>query len=201
MSQSHISFSDSKLVEINSKNIDAIFDLAYATKNNVCGYELYSKPLCMLHEEAYEKLKNVVIAAKNLGLRLKIWDCYRPFEVQKHMFDCFAHDPKYVGFVSDPTTGVTSHCRGAAIDLTLTRQDGSELDMGTYFDDFTELAHHNCQKISVEAQKNRLILLGLMTICGFDFYSQEWWHYQLFNARNYPIVKLEELVSSRVLGK
>jgi zinc D-Ala-D-Ala dipeptidase len=26
-----------------------------------------------------------------------------------------------------------------------------------------------------------------MTAAGWDFYRNEWWHYQLFNARRYPL--------------
>jgi D-alanyl-D-alanine dipeptidase len=36
-------------------------------------------------------------------------------------------------------------------------------------------------------QRNRFILLGLMSAAGWDFYMKEWWHYQLFNARSYPL--------------
>ena len=37
------------------------------------------------------------------------------------------------------------------------------------------------------AQRNRPALLGVMTAAGWDFYRYEWWHYQLFNARRYPL--------------
>ena len=66
---------------------------------------------------------------------------------QKFMFEKFAHDPLYEGFVSDPKTGSTPHCRGVAIDLTLVDESGKELDMGTDFDEFSELAFHDCHKI------------------------------------------------------
>ncbi|MCI0487925.1 MAG: hypothetical protein L0229_15140, partial [Blastocatellia bacterium] len=42
------------------------------------------------------------------------------------------------------------------------------------------------QSLSAE-QRNRAILLGLMTAAGWDFYRNEWWHYQLFDARRYPL--------------
>jgi D-alanyl-D-alanine dipeptidase len=60
--------------------------------------------------------------------------------------------------------------------------------MGTGFDAFTPLSHHGCVEVSVEAQRNRLLLLGLMTAAGWDFYRNEWWHYQLFDARRYPVL-------------
>ena len=32
------------------------------------------------------------------------------------------------------------------------------------------------------------VMLGLMTNAGWDFYRNEWWHYQLFNARRLPLL-------------
>ena len=47
---------------------------------------------------------------------------------------------------------------------------------------------HGRTDVGVEAQRNRLLLMGLMTAAGWDFYRNEWWHYQLFDARRYPLV-------------
>ena len=27
-----------------------------------------------------------------------------------------------------------------------------------------------------------------MTAAGWEFYEHEWWHYQLFDARSYPVI-------------
>jgi D-alanyl-D-alanine dipeptidase len=177
------------LVEITPEKFDVIFDLRYATKNNACFQELYSSPFCFLHEAAIEPFKKAIAAAKNLGLKIKIWDAFRPFEIQKFMFKQFANDPSKDGFISNPDGGITPHCRGVAIDLTLIDENGKELEMGTDFDEFSNLAFHDSHEISAEAQRNRLILLGIMTVAGWDLYSKEWWHYQLPNPREYPIVK------------
>jgi len=174
------------LVEITAEKFDVIFDLRYASKNNVCNVAMYSRPFCYLHQDAADNLAKAVEAAKKIGLKIKIFDTYRPLEVQKFMFEKFSATE---GFVSNPEGGVIPHCRGAAIDLTLTDMAGNELDMGTDFDEFSDLAFHNCQTISADAQRNRLILMGLMTVAGFDFYSKEWWHYQLFKPREYPVVQ------------
>lgn len=171
------------LLEITAENFDVIFDLRYASKNNVCGHKLYSTPFAYMHEAAIKPLQQAIKSAKNLGLKLKIFDTFRPLQVQKYMYNQFPGD-----FISNPESGVVPHCRGVAIDLTLTDLDDNELDMGTDFDEFSELAYHNCDKISAEAQRNRLLLLGLMSAAGFDFFSKEWWHYQLFKPREYPII-------------
>jgi len=47
--------------------------------------------------------------------------------------------------------------------------------------------------VPVEAQRNRLLLMGLMTAAGWDFYRNEWWHYQLFDARRYPLISDADL--------
>jgi len=177
------------LVEITKEKFDVIFDLRYASANNVCGIKLYEFPFAYLHQDAADKLSKAIEIAKTLSLKLKIFDTYRPLEVQKFMFEKFEAQNGKEGFVSNPNGGVTPHCRGVAIDLTLTDTLGKELDMGTDFDEFSELAFHNSTKISFDARRNRLILLGIMTLAGFDFYSQEWWHYQLFNPREYQIMQ------------
>jgi len=84
-------------------------------------------------------------------------------------------------FLADPRRG-SPHSRGVAVDLTLLDGDGAALDMGTGFDAFTPLSHHACRDIPVAAQRNRFVLLGIMSAAGWDFYGKEWWHYQLFDA-------------------
>ena len=31
------------------------------------------------------------------------------------------------------------------------------------------------------------LLLGIMSAAGWDFYRMEWWHYQLFDSRRFPL--------------
>jgi D-alanyl-D-alanine dipeptidase len=180
------------LIEISPSQFDVILDLRYASDNNVCGHKMYAFPFCYLNNDAADGLKKAITLAKNAGFKIKIWDAFRPFEVQKYMFNKFPSNDPNGGFVSNPEGGAIPHCRGAAIDLTLCDLSGKELDMGTDFDEFTDLAFHRCDKISYEAQKNRLILAGIMSLAGFDFYSKEWWHYQLFDARKYEVVRLDD---------
>ena len=98
-------------------------------------------------------------------------------------------------FLADPRRG-SPHSRGIAVDLTLIDQQGQELEMGTAFDAFTSLSHHGNDEITAEAQRNRFLLLGIMTTAGWDFYRNEWWHYQLFNSRDYPLISDDDLPRS-----
>ena len=177
------------LVQITEEEFDIKLDVAYATSNNFVGKKVYEKPLCFLHEDLIGSLNKAIKLAKNQGLRLKIFDCYRPFSVQKYFYEQLGE--KYPGLVSNPDGGRVPHCRGLAIDLTLIDEKGRELDMGCGFDDVTDLAFHACQKISADAQKNRYLLLGIMVSAGFDFLLREWWHYNGFDLNRYPILDVK----------
>jgi D-alanyl-D-alanine dipeptidase len=171
------------LVEITPASHGVELDIAYATERNVTGKPVYRRAACYLHRDAAEKLSRAVDMAARLGLTLRIFDAFRPSEAQWRLWEA-CPDPE---FLADPRRG-SPHSRGAAIDLTL-MEGGRELDMGTGFDAFTPLSHHGSTEVSAKAQRNRLVLLGLMTAAGWDFYRNEWWHYQLFDARaRYPLL-------------
>lgn len=172
------------LVEITPTTFDVEISIAYATAHNFTGRPVYSRPGCYLHPDAAHCLRRAVDLAQPLGLRLKIFDAFRPAEAQ---WALWAHTPD-PDFLADPRRG-SPHSMGAAVDLTLIDAAGHDLDMGTAFDAFTPLSHHGSTQISPAAQRNRLLLLGLMTSAGWDFFRNEWWHYQLFSPRGkYPVL-------------
>jgi D-alanyl-D-alanine dipeptidase len=178
-----------RLVAIAPPSFDVDLALAYATPDNVTGRPIYRHARCYLHEAAAERLRQAIDLAARIGCRFRIFDAFRPTEAQWVLWNHFP-DPE---FVADPRRG-SPHSRGAAVDLTLLDADGNEIEMGTGFDDFRPIAHHANTEVSAMAQRNRAILLGLMTAAGWDFYRNEWWHYQLFDAR-----KLYPLISDRSL--
>ena len=171
------------LVEIGAASHDVLFDIAYATAANITGRPVYARPACYLNPEAADLLERAAALARPLGLSLKIFDAFRPSEAQWRLWEA-RPDPE---FLADPRRG-SPHSRGAAVDLTLVDGDGAELDMGTGFDAFTPLSHHASILVPAAAQRNRALLLGLMTAAGWDFYRREWWHYQLFDARRWPLL-------------
>ena len=177
------------MVEITAEDFDVEIALAYATPGNITRKPIYTRAACYLHETAAEHLRDAVRLAKPLGLRLKIFDAYRPAEAQWTLWDASSGNAE---FVADPRKG-SPHTRGVALDLTLIDASGRALDMGTGFDDLTPLSHHASTEIPLEAQRNRFILMGMMTAAGWDFYRNEWWHYQLFNARDYPLIDQAKL--------
>jgi len=171
------------LVEISLPGFDVDIEIAYATANNFTGAPVYSRPGCYLHPDAAAALGRAIGLAAVQGLRFRVFDAFRPSEAQWALWN-HTPDPE---FLADPRRG-SPHSRGVAVDLTLIDGAGRALDMGTGFDAFTPLSHHGNIGIAPEAQRNRHLLLGLMTAAGWDFYRNEWWHYQLFNSREYEVL-------------
>ncbi len=173
-----------QLIEIKKNTFNVTLDLKYASEDNILGKKVFQENRCFLLEDAAEKLLDAISIAKDIGYKFKIFDAYRPSYVQEALWN-FDPNPN---FLSDPKKG-SPHTRGIAIDLTLIDFHGNELDMGTKFDDFTKNAYHLSEEVNKKVKINRRLLLSIMTLAGFDFYHKEWWHYQLFNASNYPLIK------------
>jgi D-alanyl-D-alanine dipeptidase len=171
------------LVPIAPPDFDVDLDIVYATARNFTGKPVYARPGCHLHGDAADALRRAIAIAHPLGLRFRIFDAFRPREAQWVLWRA-RPDPE---FLADPRRG-SPHSRGVAVDLTLIDRAGRALDMGTDFDAFTPLSHHAVTAgIPADAQRNRLVLLGIMTAAGWARYRCEWWHYQLFDEGRYPL--------------
>jgi D-alanyl-D-alanine dipeptidase len=176
------------LVEIAPPAFHVDLSIAYGGNDNFTGKPVYARAACYLHRDAAALLTRAVDLAADIGYRLLIFDGFRPTEAQWVLWN---HTPN-PDFLADPRRG-SPHSRGVAVDLTLIDGNGTPLDMGTGFDDFTPHAHHGNRDIDPQAQINRHILLGLMTTAGWDFYRNEWWHYQMFDSRRYALIGDGEL--------
>jgi D-alanyl-D-alanine dipeptidase len=172
-----------------------IIETPYSSSQNFCQEKLYgnygNNNFIYLHNDTYKALSNALSLAKKQNLKIKIWDGYRPFEVQAFMAE---KHPDFVerGFVSHPLEGVATHVRGIAVDLTLVDSQNQELEMGSEFDEMSDKSHHDSKNISNLAVKNRNILIEIMLKAGFQKYQEEWWHYHL------PILDIQSDGSYRV---
>jgi D-alanyl-D-alanine dipeptidase len=176
------------LVHLHQGTHDLVVELVYATPFNVSGQAIYARPLCLIHRDAEVCLREAMRLAAVMGLRLKIFDAFRPEEAQWRLWET-APDPAYV---ADPRLG-SNHTRGIAVDLTLVNAQDEELDMGTGFDDMTVLSHHFNEQVSPVAQANRLMLLQVMQGAGFEPIPHEWWHYALPNHAQFPLLNSSRL--------
>jgi D-alanyl-D-alanine dipeptidase len=183
------------LVEITQQSHGVDLDIAYATSDNFTGRAIYRRSACYLHPDTAACLARAVDLADRLGFRLRVFDGFRPAEAQWQLWQHLP-DPRYI---ADPRRG-SPHSMGAAVDLTLVdRASGEALDMGTGFDDMRPLSWLGAAGLSPKAERHRTLLLGLMTNAGFDFYRNEWWHYQLFSPRGrYPVLS-DSVLADRMM--
>lgn len=172
-----------ELVDVAQAIPNIKIDLIYGTPHNLTGKPVYDFTVCLLVKDAAHQLKKVQLELEAMGLGLKIWDGFRPMAVQWKLWEILPDER----FVSDPRKG-GRHTRGTAVDLTIVDKDGNELLMPTGFDDFTEKAHSNYNGASTEAILNRELLKQIMHRHGFTVYPSEWWHYDLINWQNYPVL-------------
>ncbi|MEZ4988443.1 MAG: D-alanyl-D-alanine dipeptidase [Saprospiraceae bacterium] len=171
--------------EVNRIAPNIRLDIRYATANNFTGQVLYACPRCFLRPEAAQAIAAAQRELETEGLGLKMFDCYRPRDVQWKLWEIFPQP----GYVADPRTG-SIHNRGGAVDLTIVDSQGHELDMGTEFDFFGPRANHTFTDLPPEVLENRQKLKALMLKHGFSSIRSEWWHYN-FKAQEYPLADEE----------
>lgn len=177
--------SGNALVNLKEYSPHIIIDLKYATTDNFLKEAVYNDSNCYVLAILAKKLDQVQKILEQDGLGLKIYDGFRPLEIQEKMWT-IVPDSR---FVANPNTGGSIHNRGAAVDLTLVDLDGNELEMPTPFDTFSEQASQFSNEPTPEQRAHRMLLRRLMQAVGLDYIQTEWWHYQLPHGKQYPIIQ------------
>ena len=174
---------------------DALLDIRYYTTYNFVGARIdgYEAPVAVLTLEAADALKLVSDDMKQQGLRLVIYDAYRPQQAVDH-FARWAEDIADTRMKAVFYPGVdkadlfekgfiarrSGHSRGSTVDLTLLdEKSGTLLDMGGPFDFFGELSHPDYTGVTPAQHANRMLLQSAMMKRGFKPLSTEWWHFTL----------------------
>lgn len=165
---------DTSFVNLKNYSADFVYDMKYATTDNFLKAKVYDCPECYLRLKTVKALTNANAAFIKKGYRIKLFDCYRPLDIQKRMWKIVSN-PIYV---ADPQKG-SIHNRGGAVDITLVDSNGNELNMGTPFDFFGIEASHDYKNISPKVKSNRKLLRKVMVQSGFTIFESEWWHYNL----------------------
>ena len=173
------------LIPIQALIPDAILDIRYATKDNLTGRVLYPFPAALLRRSTAEKLAKAADVLRAKGLRLVIYDAYRPLAVQKALWAA-KPDPRWV---ARPDKG-SSHNRGAAVDLALADKAGQPLPMPSRFDEFGPLAQHGAAGVPPEARRNAETLKAALAAAGFEPLAEEWWHYRDAAAKDWPLLDI-----------
>lgn len=193
------------LVDIQSIDDDEILvELKYSSTDNFVGEDMYGNLERAYFEPSFADRvvkAQQILKRRNPNYTLLIYDAARPISVQRHMRKV-VEGTQLEGFVADGTKG-GRHNYGVAVDLTIAQIDGSPLDMGAAFDDFSKAASVKGTPdtddpatrsievyrdyvlglaergiISLEAANNRLLLIEVMLEAGLYPYRREWWHFE-----------------------
>ena len=171
-----------------------VVEMRYFGDNNFVGRRIdgYEQPLCLLTREAAAALVQVARDLEPRGLKLKVFDCYRPKRAVAHFLRWAAaigdlrrksafypEIDKSTLFTDGYIASQSGHSRGSTVDVTLVSDAAGELDMGTPFDFFSPRSSPSDPHVSAQARANRALLASAMSRRGFRAYGREWWHFTL----------------------
>lgn len=153
-------------------------------------------PEIWVRKGVYDRLVRAAEALPR-GYRLVLLDGWRPKRVQQFLFDNVRRqieleDPSlteaeidrktllYAARASDDPVRPSPHITGGAIDVTLSDEEGTILDMGGAFDEASEKSWTAAPVPALPAERRRH-LLAAMQHAGFTNLPSEWWHYDYGN--------------------
>jgi D-alanyl-D-alanine dipeptidase len=181
---------DPILVDASTLNPRFVVDIKYATTDNFMGQILYPVGRCLLRPEVATRLQSAqrYLDEHHKGFTLMLKDCYRPRSVQVRMWEKVKGTDKQ-SYVANPKGG-SVHNFGAAVDLTLVDADGAEVDMGTPYDFFGDLAQPRHEEeflakgsLTPAQVEHRKILRQAMVHAGFKSIPNEWWHFDALQGK------------------
>lgn len=173
-----------QLVLLDTINDGFAYDIRYATSNNFLKEAFYDCVACYLRPEVANALKEANHYFCEMGYKIVLFDCYRPVSAQKKMWKVFPN-PQYV---ANPYKSGSVHNRGAAVDISLAKLDGSPVDMGTDHDFFGREAHIDNTSLPKQVLQNRKILQDGMRKFGFETIRTEWWHFNYKKNYSFQII-------------
>ena len=173
------------MVDVARLDPSLIVDLRYGSTRNFAGADMYGdmKWAYLTAEAAHSLVKAQKLLKKyDKNYSIMVLDAARPVSTQWRMWRVVRRG---IGrqYVARPFKG-GPHNYGVAVDVTLA-YCGKEMDMGTEFDSFSDMAHtdHERQlvaqgRMTKAALYHRYLLRKVMTQSGFMIYKREWWHFE-----------------------
>ena len=165
------------MVDVARLDPSLIVDLRYGTTRNFAGADMYGdmKWAYLTTEAARSLVKAQKLLKKyDKNYSIMVLDAARPVSTQWRIGRQYVARP----FKGGP------HNYGVAVDVTLA-YCGKEMDMGTDFDSFSDMAHTDHERrlvaqgrMTKAALYHRYLLRKVMTQSGFMIYKREWWHFE-----------------------
>ncbi len=172
-----------ELVDIHKVARTIVIDLRYAGTNNITGRPLYAPgTVALVRPDVATRLAVAQAFLRRYKYGLKIWDAYRPKEIQMQLWAA-SHNNAYVA--NPETTNGSLHSWGLAVDATLVDDHKQEVRMPTDFDDFTPAAMWRYLGTDPIIRAHLDLLQSAMREAGFYGLRAEWWHFVATNWKEH----------------
>lgn len=174
----------------------------YNSEINVMNENLFSKfslPTgIVLHRNLAVKLYMLVPILEKFNLKILFKDVFRPVEMQiylyEHWKECTGKEPKF----SLADIDKAPHPRGIAFDCVLVDENNQPLlfpsssikinpeQRSPFFEEFIHVEKGH------EKRRNRNFLRYMMLCVGISPINKEWFHFQLPQSLDYPVISVED---------
>ena len=190
------------LIDIAELDSSLHVDLRYSTTRNFTGKDMYGDlNRCYFQPDVAVKLvkAQALLKLQFPSYSLLILDGARPVSIQQYMWDSVNLLPiNRQKYLSNPANK-SLHNYGAAVDVTIVDSLGIELDMGTPYDYFGDLAQPRKEDqfvadgtLTDSQLEHRQLLRSVMCASGFSRIETEWWHFnstsRLRASEIYPVI-------------
>lgn len=179
-------FKQPDLVELTSLDPTIKLDIRYASSDNFLSSPMYQQARAFMQRPAAEAVVRANQELHKQGFGLLIHDAYRPWYVTRMFWD--GTPPEGRIFVADPSQG-SRHNRGCAVDLTMYElSTGRAVQMVGVYDEQSPRSYPFYPGGTSKQRWLRALLRHAMEEQGFTVYETEWWHFDFFDWRSYPIL-------------
>ena len=157
---SHPVLANAGLIAVHEVDSSIAVDLQYKRPTSIAKSALYPEKFpALLKPETAVRLKHANNFVREHGMKIMVWDAYRPPSAQMQLWHASGHNDT---FVANPHNAPSQHSCGTAVDVTLVRLNGAPVKMPTGFDAFTPEASSNFVHKDPEIRRNLSILQSAM---------------------------------------
>lgn len=171
--------SDDIIVCVSDYTEDIMIDMRYGGTNNSTATRIYKFDKAYLR---YGTVKKLIEAQKKLsesGLRLVIWDAFRPLEAQ---ISLYYTQPECM--ISPAAGRYVRYNNADAVSVAAVKADGTPIELPSDF--FGENRSRSYTGASAEAKSNAALIDRAMTDAGMVAYLDDEW-YSYADSNEYPL--------------
>ena len=172
---------------------EVVYDIRFATKNNILGKQAneYYSPVGIASVKMAKRLDKASILLKEQGLKLLVYDSYRPQttvnaivdwlddESDDSMKDTLYPDMAKSEMIDMFFEAQSPYPRGGAVDASLVDMSGRELDMGSVYQYIDKSSEFEYEALTDEQLNNREILRDVMIQAGLTPNDTYWWSFYM----------------------